>query len=290
MSAKSALIRKQVILLTGATGFVGRHVLDVLNREYEVRIAHSRAGALVETDFYNVDTVVHLAGVAHGRSRNSEDFFAVNSEFTMHLAERAKENEVRRFIFLSSIAVFGRETGNLSEGTIEQPRSAYGESKLKGEKALARLQNDRFQVVTLRAPMIYGLDAPGNPLRLQKLIDRCHILPLGDINNRRSFIYVGNLSFLILKLVGSDLVGTFLVADPSPVSTTDFISYLGRASERRPRLFKLPGFALIVRVFAPQAHSKLFGSLEIVAPKIESMLSVDLPYMALPLLDSKVDH
>lgn len=282
-------MRKQLVLLTGATGFVGRNVLDELSREYEVRIAKSRAGALVEADFYNVDTVVHLAGVAHGRNRNSEDFFAVNSEFTRHLAVRAKENEVRRFIFLSSIAVFGLEAGSLSEGTIERPRSAYGESKLKGEKAAALLQNDSFQVVILRAPMIYGLDAPGNPLRLQKLIERCPRLPLGNINNRRSFIYIGNLSFLILKLVGSDLTGTFLVADPSPVSTTDFISFLGRANGKRPRLFKLPGFALMVRVLAPKAYSKLFGSLEIVTPKIQSMLSVDLPYNALPLLGSKVD-
>lgn len=256
------------ILVTGATGFIGRHLIAGLTqRGYRVRAAlrmppadagtHGGADTVAvreigpETDWsaalHGVDAVVHLAGVAHriGPSSGSDDdYHRVNALGTARLAEAiALSGSVRRLVLISSIAVTGSQAaGPVSERTPPAPDTPYGRSKLEAELAVERILTGTADWCALRPSLVYGPGNPGNMARLLKLVSLGIPLPLDDIPNRRSFLFVENLVDLIAMVLGAPEASrrVFAVADREVVSTTELIRLIGRTTGRPVRLFAAP--------------------------------------------------
>ncbi|MBR0856596.1 NAD-dependent epimerase/dehydratase family protein [Bradyrhizobium liaoningense] len=283
--------RKPVVLVTGASGFVGRHVVPALAREgwsvrRTVRSPEGRNDEAViesigpETDWQaaleGVDAVVHLAArVHHKREEHAADLYRnVNITGTLQLARSAAKIGVRQFIFISTVLVHGRSNEGrapFSEDDALTPRGVYGVSKAEAEAALKDLASETdMKISVIRPPLVYGAGAKGNFALLTRAVNLGLPLPLAAIRNQRAFLAVQNLSsFILYRLAHPDSVSNFeifLVADREQVSTPEFISRLGKASGTSPRLFTAPPalLSVLLRMIGRQdTYDSLIGSLEL---------------------------
>jgi nucleoside-diphosphate-sugar epimerase len=296
------------ILITGATGFVGKNLISLLTQQdYQLRAAVRRnktfpddkvsttiVGDIDEnTDWQkallNIDAVVHLAGRAHILKGKSNDplteFIKVNTVGTANLVKQSVQSGVKHFIFISSLhAITIRSDRPLNEQSPCQPDTPYGISKLKAEQALLEIvQASAMDWTILRPPLVYGADNPGNMARLIKLIKTGLPLPLSSIHNRRSFIYVGNLvSAIATCLQHPNARGeTFLVSDREAISTLELIQLLGKSLDQRIYSFPCPAQLLkLVGQLTNQTSTvdRLIGSLEVDSSKIQTLLDWSPPF------------
>ncbi len=252
------------ILVTGATGYLGSHFIDMLYDKYEFLQFSSQKENIENIDFHNVDVVLHCAALVHKKvALPYEKYYAVNVEYPVKLAKKAKAFGVKQFVLISTIAVYGEEEVLLQENTQCTPVSYYGKSKLEAEKQLQALEDENFIVSIIRPPMVYGKNAPGNIDSLVRLVKKVPILPLGGIDNKRSFVYIGNLCHLIDVLIEKKINGIFLVSDDKAISTTRLIELIAKELDRKVYLVKIPFFESLLKVFKPSFHKRLYGSLEV---------------------------
>jgi nucleoside-diphosphate-sugar epimerase len=244
------------ILVTGASGFVGRHLLPALVSCGFETIACGRgpiAGAgiafraiddIASADWApllaGVDSIVHAAGLAHTRFGAEADYERINAQATLRLAEQSV-GRIGRLVFLSSIRAI---CGPLSPAPLDEespalPTDAYGRSKLKAERGLARLD---LPSTSLRPAAIYGEGVKGNLARLQRLADSRLPLPFAGLRAPRSFLGVDNLVGAILFALEQREPGvrTFVVADPAPSHVADLISGLREGLDRPANVFPAP--------------------------------------------------
>ncbi|MBR0694946.1 NAD-dependent epimerase/dehydratase family protein [Bradyrhizobium lablabi] len=285
---------RPVILVTGASGFVGGHLVPALARNgWTVRRAiRNRAedGNDVVIDVLGpttewgaalagADAVVHLAARVHHQDEEHaiELYRDVNIEGTLHLARSAIAAGVRDFIFVSTILVHGRSNDGrppFREDDTLTPRGLYGMSKVAAEVGLKSMAPDSgMRVTVIRPPLIYGAGAKGNFALLERAVLRGVPLPFANVQNRRAFLSAENLaSFVVHRLShpGPDF-DVFLVADSEQVSTPDFIERMARAAHATPRLFRLPTPLLttLLRMSGrKEANDSLLGSLELDLSKV----------------------
>ena len=237
----------------------------------------------------DVDFVVHLAGRAHVMNEQESDpasvYYRVNVSGTKRLAEQAAEAGVKRFIFISSVKVNG-EGSHLpyTEKDVPKPQDAYGISKREAEQILASVAAETgLQVVILRLPLVYGAGVKANFKNLIKIAGAGLPLPFKGINNRRSFLYIGNLVDAIFTcIVHPQAAGeTFLVSDGQDVSTPDLIKMIASAMNKKAVLFSLhPGIlkALCKIVGKNEELEKLTGSLLVDSSKIRNLLGWKPPF------------
>jgi len=258
------------LLITGASGFIGRHMVALLLAHgARVRgtsrnvLAETQRNSLVdwvsvgeigpETDWTEalrgVEVVIHLAALAHQTDpRHQPDetaFMAVNAYGTRRLAEAvARSGSVRRLIFVSSIgAVTESCTALVDETVTPSPTSPYGRSKLAGERAVKDvLTGLPVEWCVLRPVLVYGPGNPGNMARLLRLVRTGMPLPLGGIQNQRSFVYVRNLVDAIECVAYQPGISkrVFHVADDQAVSTPELIRIIGGAAGCTVRLWSAP--------------------------------------------------
>jgi nucleoside-diphosphate-sugar epimerase len=260
------------ILVTGATGFVGRALVRRLLADGRAVRAAVRpasealpAGAETvtvddigpDTDWRTalagVDAVVHLAARAHVLRDSSADaharYRAVNTLGALRLAEAAAAAGIRRFVFLSSARVHGDHTTGspFNESSPLLAEDPYGRSKADAERGLAALgTTGRLEPVILRPPLVYGPGARGNFARLVALVARGVPLPLGTVRNRRSLIFVGNLVDAIVRSLDHPSAAgeTFMVSDREDLSTPDLVRRIARALGKPARLVPVPAALL----------------------------------------------
>lgn len=268
------------LLLVGSSGYLGKNIYKALSGSCAIRCALSRASDIKPHEFIGVDVVVNVAGLAHSSEAGFWDYNLVNSQFPYELASEARHAEVKKFVHISSISVYGSSARHIDESTTEAPDCAYGKSKLEGDRLLISLEQDAFEVVIIRPPMIYGLYAPGNPMRLRNMIEKLRVLPLDGISNRRSFISIDNLIIFIKSAVSNNCRGTFLVSDDDEVATTDFVKYIAKTHKLKLFLFKLPFLRIVLSIILPHIAEKMFGDLTVSNVKAKKLLSIDrlLPF------------
>lgn len=196
-----------------------------------------------------VDAVVHLAARVHVMRETASDpltaFRRANVLPTARLADAAARRGIRQFVYLSSIKVNGEETGSrpYTEIDLPNPIDPYAQSKFEAERELAdRAAATGLPVAILRPPLMYGPGVKGNFERLMRLIESGVPLPLGRVANRRSLLYVGNLCDAIAAILAAPGSGTrtYLISDPTDLSTPELIRRLAAALNRPARLFPVP--------------------------------------------------
>lgn len=261
---------KKHVLITGANGFIGSHLTRYLRREgCTVRAAVRKDSKLTEGHnvvvgeidgktswpgaLQEIDCVVHLAGRAHRMKSpgkgEADMYYRTNTEGTIHLAEEAVTAGVKRFIFISTIKVYG-EGGRLVKyraDDMPEPQDDYARSKWEAEQGLRELaEKTGLEVVIIRPPLVYGKGARGNFARLVSWVERGLPVPLKAIKNKRSMVYIGNLCDLISTCIDHPQAAgkTFLVSDGQDVSTAELVSLVGSFLNRPVRLVAIPLFIL----------------------------------------------
>lgn len=252
-----------MILLTGATGFIGRALVSVLDNNALRCFGRSKPkqpnveyvyGSIDQISDYasalqGIETVIHVAAVAHktkGDSRFSDNNFReINVTGTLNLASQAAKLGVKRFIFVSSIGV----NGGFSQGKpfkyndTPSPWDDYTQSKYEAEQGLWAIQAETgLEIVIIRPPLVYGPGAPGNFGKLISAVNNEKWLPLGCIYNQRSFVALDNLLNLITTCVDHRNAANqiFLVSDDQDVSTTELLRKMATAFGKKSRLMPIP--------------------------------------------------
>lgn len=286
---------KQVILVTGATGFIGQHLVRELLQhptEYHTCVAVRASTPLMfnqpceprliadispETDWSSAlkhcDILVHLAGCVHRSQPIAlEEYRRVNVDGTLNLARQAVSAGVKRFIFISSIKVHGEETALgcvYSAQDAPHPHDFYAQSKHEAEEALRALSaKTGLELVIIRPPLVYGEGVRGNLERLMKLLMKGYPLPFKNTQNKRSLVSVHNLVDLIVCCLDHPQAANqvFLVSDGYDLSTTELVQHMAVALNKTPWLIDIPRWALkgMATVFGKRADiQRLFGSLQV---------------------------
>lgn len=250
------------ILITGKNSYVGNSFEKWLEKypgEYDVDKISLRDESWKQHDFSGYDSVLHVAGIAHRKEtkENEHLYYKVNRDLAYEVAEKAKSEGVPHFIFLSSMSVYGMDTGVIDQDTIPDPKSNYGKSKLQAEKLIDPLKDESFKIATLRPPMIYGKGCKGNYPRLANMALKTPVFP--DIENRRSMIYVDNLSQLIKGIVDTLSKGLYCPQNEEYVNTSNLVWQIAQVHGRNVRLTKL--FNPIIKNINHPTINKVFGQL-----------------------------
>jgi UDP-glucose 4-epimerase len=280
---------RPVVLVTGASGFVGRHLVPILEGNGWIVRRALRTPPLGPNDVLvgsigpatdwqesviDVDAIVHLAArVHHPHEEHSAELYrSLNTEGTLQLARCAATAGVRRFIYVSTILVNGCCTDGRApfrEDDVPAPRGVYGMSKAAAESGLKKMARTMdMQTTVIRPPLIYGAGALGNFKLLVRAVERGIPLPFASIRNRRAFVSVQNLaSFIANRLSGADKqFEVFLVADNEQVSTPEFVRRIAKAAGTKARLVPMPVKALQILLKMsgrPEARDSLLGSMEV---------------------------
>jgi len=248
------------ILITGKNSYIGASLIKWLeNKEEDFYIEELdvKGEKWKEYDFSPFDTVFHVAGIAH-RKENESLYFEVNRDLAFETAKKAKKDDVNQFIFLSSMSVYGMETGIIDIDTIPHPESAYGKSKLEAEQLINTLKDENFIVSIIRPPMVYGKGCKGNYPKLSKLAQFTPIFP--DVNNERSMIYIDNLTeFIYFILINNDL-GVFHPQNEEYVNTSEIVRLI--ATFHNKNIILTPFFNPIIKILDLKFFKKIFGNLK----------------------------
>jgi nucleoside-diphosphate-sugar epimerase len=277
-----------MILVTGATGFVGLHLSKTLNyREIDFE-RHSRTESASIN--FPLQSIIHLAGRAHIMNDAASDplaaFRAANCDHALQVAKQAVAAGARRFVYVSSVKVNGEQTelAPFTELSVSAPCDPYGVSKYEAELALQALARETgLEVVIVRPPLIYGAGVKANFARLAQLAATGIPLPMGGIHNRRSLLYVKNLvDFLILCTHHPKAANqTFLLSDGEDVSTTQLLQQLAKAQGAPSRLLPVPakllGGAMRLSGKADMAQ-RLLGNLQVDSTKARDLLGWTPPF------------
>jgi nucleoside-diphosphate-sugar epimerase len=278
------------VIVTGASGFVGRALAASLGRSFE-RLAFGaddwRAG--LEAQDFRSAVVFHLAARVH-RAGDADDaaFERDNVVKTRELALRAAASGARRLVFLSSVKVHGEETKGkpFRRDDAPNPQDAYARSKWAAELALAQIAaQGSLDVVVVRSPLVYGPGAGGNLRALLRLADSPWPLPFASIANRRSFVHVADLARLLVACAATPAARgrTYLAANTrSTPSTPEIVASMRSALGRPARLVPAPR-ALLEAAAAMMGQGerirRLTRSLEVDAAPAEAELGwrADVP-------------
>ncbi|MCL1842344.1 MAG: NAD-dependent epimerase/dehydratase family protein [Defluviitaleaceae bacterium] len=239
------------ILVVGVGGYIGKNFAEYAafrkNSSFTIDMVSSRDNVWALKNFAGYDSVIFAVGIAHRKQtkKNRHLYFAVNRDLAVSVAEKAKSAGVRQFIYLSSMAVYGKKEGEISAHTIPNPahNDYYGTSKFQAENALNKLADENFCVAVIRPPLVYGENCPGKYGKLEKLAKYLPIVP--DNKNKRSMIYIDNLSEFLCTVIESQKGGIFRPQDSKYTNTALLIKHLRRQKGKKTVIF---GAGLLLRL------------------------------------------
>lgn len=250
------------ILITGANSYIGtsfKKYMAQFGDEYVVDTVDMIGNSWKSKDFSGYDCVFHVAGIAHQKEtlENAHLYYEVNRNLAVATAKKAKRDGVKQFILLSSMSVYGMETGVITKTTVPNPKSHYGKSKLQADERIVKLNCDTFKVAILRPPMVYGKGCKGNYQRLRKFALKSPIFP--DYPNQRSMVYIDNLCEFVKNTIDEDRQGLFFPQNAAYVNSSEMIRTV--ASFNGNKLFMPHLFNLFISIFRISIIKKVFGNL-----------------------------
>lgn len=296
------------ILITGAHGFIGTNISQYLSKDENIKLIALDLSKRINSsyhkeytwneiqniDFDTIDTIIHLAGIAHdtAKTQKATSYFNINVGLTKQIFDQFIKSFAKKFIYFSSVkAVADSINKILTEEDSPNPQTPYGQSKLEAEKYLMShtLPKGKFLYV-LRPAMIHGPGNKGNLNSLFNLISKGFPYPLGSFSNRRSFTSIGNLNFVIKEFIQREIEqGIYQIADKESISTYEIIELIGEATLRKPKIWNIPtpliiGFAKLGNVLSLPLNSEILKKLtenyQVSNQKLVNALGVELPVQA----------
>ena len=260
------------ILITGANSYIGtsfERYLEKWPEKYQVDTIDMIGDDWKKYNFTGYDSVYHVAGIAHSDNgkisrEKAKLYYDVNSKLTIQTAMKAKKSGVKQFIFMSSAIVYGDSAPigkikMITKDTPVNPANCYGDSKVKAENGLRKLENENFKVVILRPPMIYGKGSKGNYPLMSKLAQKLPIFP--NVKNCRSMLYVDNLMEFVRLMVENEERGTFWPQNAEYSNTSELVKMIAAQHGKRVILVKGCTLPLCLLRFATGIVDKAFGNL-----------------------------
>ncbi|MGP5091378.1 NAD-dependent epimerase/dehydratase family protein [Staphylococcus equorum] len=251
---------KKNVLITGSNGFVGNE-LQLFLEENSCNVFRI---SLKNNDWKfqslsKFDVVIHLAALVHNNTPNAKmvDYMNINYHLTKQLAEKAKNDGVSQFIFLSTMSVYGlngslTENVQIDQSTPYKPNTAYGSSKLLAEQAIQLLIDRNYVVNIVRPPMIFGKGGPGNFAKLIKVAKLNPVFP--KINNERSVIYIDNLCIHLLSLMNNPKAEITHPQNEEFMNTNSALKLIRKYSGKKIKIIEVP---------IPKAIKNFFGKINI---------------------------
>ncbi|HUH18937.1 NAD-dependent epimerase/dehydratase family protein [Albibacterium sp.] len=233
------------ILLSGSTGFVGQNLIQYFQETTLGTIQPLNLREPLAGNLPSADAVIHLAGKAHdtGNTSKPQEYFDINYGLTKELFDRFLDSNIQDFIYFSSVkAVADTVEGKLTEESNPQPKTAYGQSKLKAEEyLLSKELPEGKRLFILRPCMIHGPGNKGNLNLLYKVVKFGIPYPLGAFHNRRSFLSIENLLFILNRILTNQSIpgGVYNLADDEALSTIEVIRIIAEASKTKAKIWTL---------------------------------------------------
>jgi UDP-glucose 4-epimerase len=251
------------VLVIGDDSYIGQSFETFAKDKYDIKMVNSRNDAWKSVDFTGYDSVLHCAGIAHVKQTKKikELYYKINCDLAVDVAKKAKKENVRQFIFLSTMAVYGTAKSEIDKETVPNPNKGdfYGDSKLKAEQELQRLVDDCFKLCIVRPPMVYGKGCKGNFPKLVKLAKKMPIFP--NYQNKRSMIYIDNLCSFFCKLIENENKGLFLPQNQEYVNTTEFVKCIAECYGKSMTTTKWLNWVIWLLAKRISVFEKLFGNL-----------------------------
>ena len=263
---------KKRVLVTGVNSYIGnafRSYMEQYPEEAVVDGISVRNDAWKTLDFSGYDCIFDVAGIAHADTGHvSEEvkkrYYAVNCDLTVALAQKAKEEGVRQFIFMSSAIVYGDSAPigfqrMITRDTPPAPADFYGDSKLQAEKGILPLVDDHFKIAVLRPPMIYGKGSKGNYPVLSKMAQKLPAFP--KVENCRSMLYIGNLVEFVRLVIKNEESGFFFPQNGQYSNTSQLVQMIAEAHGKH--IILIGGCTVPLRLLSQATGlvNKAFGSL-----------------------------
>ena len=271
---------KKRVLVTGVNSYIGnafRSYMEQYPEEAVVDGISVRNDSWKTLDFSGYDCVFDVAGIAHADTGHvSEEvkkrYYAVNCDLTVALAQKAKEEGVRQFIFMSSAIVYGDSAPigfqrMITRDTPPAPADFYGDSKLQAEKGILPLADDHFKIAILRPPMIYGKGSKGNYPVLSKMAQKLPAFP--KVENCRSMLYIGNLVEFVRLVIKNEENGFFFPQNGQYSNTSQLVQMIAEAHGKH--IILVGGCTVPLRLLSQATGlvNKAFGSLAYDMPMSE---------------------
>jgi UDP-glucose 4-epimerase len=261
------------ILVTGAGRYIGtsfeNYILNNFSEDFTVDTVDMLDSSWREKDFSKYDSIFHVAGIAHSDSgkineEKSKLYYSVNTDLAIETARKAKGDGVGQFIYMSSAIVYGDsapigKTKFITFDTEPSPSNSYGDSKLKAEKALLLLNDEKFRVVILRPPMIYGRGSRGNYPVLSKMAVKLPMFP--KVHNCRSMLYVENLCEFVRLMVKNFESGIFYPQNSEYSNTSELVRMIAGVHGKKINL--VGGLSWVLKLLSHFTGlvNKAFGNL-----------------------------
>lgn len=239
-------MKSKKILIFGEGSYIGTKFQEHLENtgNYEISVFDSMNESWKEEDFSKYDVIYHVAGIAHVSAdpKMEELYYKVNRDLPIEVAQKAKKEKVKQFIFMSSMIIYGADgkIGKekiINEKTEKNPIDFYGKSKLEADEAIQKLSDEDFKTVIIRTPMVYGPGCKGNFPKLKKLAKISPIFP--DIENNRSMIYIDNLCEFLKQIIDKEEKGIFYPQNKEYVSTKSIIQEMAEQMNKKIYFTKL---------------------------------------------------
>ncbi|WAT23987.1 NAD-dependent epimerase/dehydratase family protein [Aerococcus urinaeequi] len=251
------------VLITGTNSYLGNQFEHYFIENYPQIVTTKislRSDEWEEQNWANFDAIIHVAGIAHNSTKKNlkSTYYSVNRDLTVRVAEKAKRESVKHFINLSSIIVYGNKKDGIDSETIPKPKNFYGDSKLQADNCILRMEDHNFKVTIIRPPMIYGKNSKGNYPILAKVSKKIPFFP--DYPNKRSMLYVENLSELVSLIVIHSASGLFLPQNKEYVRTSEMVRNIAKVNNNKIKFitFLNPIISLGKKV---NLINKIFGDL-----------------------------
>ena len=247
---KLVSMKESKIVYTGPSGFVAENLRSYLAAAgYNDLLPLSLRTGSLRSSVTGIGAVIHLAGKAHDLKKVSapEEYYQVNYELTKKLYDEFLESDAVKFIFVSSVkAAADSVEGTLTEQDIPDPKTDYGKSKLMAENyILSQPLPEGKSYFILRPCMIHGPGNKGNLNLLYQFVKKGVPYPLAAFENKRSFLSIANLCFVIKELLEREIPsGIYNLADDESLSTNELVTTIAGALGRKPRLWRIPSPAV----------------------------------------------
>lgn len=234
------------VVITGASGFVGKNLSDYLKKDYLTESLSLRKKNITSEMIHGGEAIIHLAGKAHDTKNvsDSSEYFKVNTELTKELFDVFLQSEIKDFIYFSSVKAVADEVSEvLYEEVLGNPKTPYGQSKLQAEEyILSKEIPQGKRIFIIRPCMIHGPGNKGNLNLLYNVVNKRIPYPLAAFHNERSFLGIDNLNFLIKEILQNKEIpsGVYNFSDDEVLSTNQLVEIISSVSNKKNLSIAIP--------------------------------------------------